>query len=359
MTDQNELSLTEQRLLSRRQILQRAGLTLAGGLFTATAEAQGMAPKLILGEGSTRYECIHDWLMPPSSIQWGDTQGIAQSDNGDIYISHTVGGGSKISDAIAVFNARGKFLRSFGAQFKDGGHGIDHRTENGSEYLYHCDTAHRKVVKTDLFGTVVWEKTLNNIIADTNRLYKINSAFVPTNVAFAPNGDFFIADGYGSHYIHQYDLSGGYVRTFGGYGKEPGKLATPHGAWVDNRGKEPLLVVADRSNSRLQSFTMDGVFVSASKDGMRQPCNIDFRGDLTLVPDLSSVVTLLDKKGTVVTQLGDGTKVANLPGRGKARSEFIPGKFVHPHAARFLKNGDILVAEWLPIGRVTLLKKIS
>jgi hypothetical protein len=32
---------------------------------------------------------------------------------------------------------------------------------------------------------------------------------------------------------------------------------------------------------------------------------------------------------------------------------------VHPHGAKFLANGDILVGEWLPIGRVTLLKRIK
>jgi len=55
-------------------------------------------------------------------------------------------------------------------------------------------------------------------------------------------------------------------------------------------------------------------------------------------------------------QLGDGYP-SDL--RGHPRADFIPGKFIHPHDAIFLKNGDILVAEWVPIGRVTLLKKVK
>ena len=74
-----------------------------------------------------------------------------------------------------------------------------------------------------------------------------------------------------------------------------------------------------------------------------------------LVPDLESVVTILDKSNKTIVQLGDG-KPTNL--RGKPRSEFIPGKFIHPHDAMFLRNGDILVAEWVPQGRVTLLRKV-
>jgi hypothetical protein len=44
--------------------------------------------------------------------------------------------------------------------------------------------------------------------------------------------------------------------------------------------------------------------------------------------------------------------------RGVPREQFIPGKFVHPHAAAWINNKDILVVEWVPIGRVTLLKKV-
>jgi hypothetical protein len=119
------------------------------------------------------------------------------------------------------------------------------------------------------------------------------------------------------------------------------------------------VVVADRANSRLQYFTMDGKHIKFDTDGMRQPCHFHTQGDLLLVPDLRSIVTVLDKNNKVAAALGDGTTVANLPGRGRPRSEFVGGKFVHPHSAKFLHNGDILVVEWLPIGRVTLLKKLS
>lgn len=362
--NENELLPEQRGLQTRRNLLLQAGATAAAAVLTdlllsKSADAAQAAPQLILGAGSLRYECVHDWLVPPDTHKWGDTQGVAQDEKGNIYISHTVGGGSKSDDAIYVFSKDGKFLRSFGAQFKGGGHGLDIRKEGGAEYLYHCDTAHRTVVKTTLDGKVLWTKGLNDLIADTGRLYKTSSPFIPTNVALAPGGDIYITDGYGSDYITQYDIHGNFVRVFGGKGKDPGKVLNAHGIWVDTRGKEPFVVVADRANSRLQYFTMDGKHVKFDSDGMRQPCHFDIRGDLMLVPDLRSVVTLLDKNNKVATQLGDGTTVANLPGRGKPRNEFVAGKFVHPHSAKFLKNGDILVVEWLPIGRVTLLKKLS
>jgi DNA-binding beta-propeller fold protein YncE len=41
--------------------------------------------------------------------------------------------------------------------------------------------------------------------------------FVPTETAINPaNGDIYVADGYGSQYIIQYDSKGRYIRHFGG-----------------------------------------------------------------------------------------------------------------------------------------------
>jgi len=67
-------------------------------------------------------------------------------------------------------------------------------------------------------------------------------------------------------------------------------------------------------------------------------------------------VTLLGMDGKPVAHLGDGHP-SSL--RGQPRESFVPGKFIHPHTAMFLRNGDILVAEWVPIGRITLLKRVG
>jgi len=349
---------------SRRQFLTRTGQATAGiaaaALAPTAVHAQGAgapaptAPaKLILGDGQHKYECLHDWLIKPDYIEWGDTQGLAEDAKGNIYVSHTVNPGSPCKDAIVVFDKTGRFIHSFGSRFAGGGHGLDVRKEGTQEYLYHCDTAHRVVVKTTLTGDVIWEKG----VPQEPGVYKEGAPYVPTNVAFGPNGDFYIADGYGSSYIHQYDIKGNWIRTFAGPGTEPGKCRTPHGLWLDNRAKEPLLAVADRSNNRIQYFSLDGKHVSFVKEGMRQPVHFKTRGDELLVPDLNSVVTILDKDNKVVVQLGDGANMPDL--RGKKRSEFVPGKFIHPHTAIWLHTGDIVVAEWLPNGRVTLLRKLK
>lgn len=308
------------------------------------------------GHGEHQYGFVHDWLTPPDDLLWGDTQGLAQDGGGNIYVAHTTQISSQRRDALVVFDEQGQYLRSFGAAFAAGAHGLDLREEGGQEFLYLSDTRNRCVVKITLAGDVVWETGLPEEAAP---FYQSatggQNPFIPTNVAFAPNGDFYLADGYGSDYLHRFDGTGRYIRSFGGRGRGPGQLLNPHGVCVDERGTEPLLVVADRGNRRLQYLTLDGEHVSFVTTGIRQPCHLNIRGDLMLVPDLQSVVTLLDADNRVVTQLGDGYP-STL--RGASRSDFLPGKFIHPHDALFLRNGDILVAEWVPIGRITLLRKM-
>jgi hypothetical protein len=76
-------------------------------------------------------------------------------------------------------------------------------------------------------------------------------------------------------------------------------------------------------------------------------------------PDLDSQVCILDRQHRVVVQLGDGKAENGDVGsrRSQSRAQFTPGKFITPHDAIFLQDGNILVAEWLPIGRLTLLRR--
>lgn len=333
---------------SRREFLSRTASATAAISLGNLAWAQ---QPLILGNGSHRYECIHDWIKPPLNMLFGDTHGLAQDAKGNIYVAHTVHPESPSPDAICVYNEQGKFMNSWGARYRGGAHGLDIRKEGSEEFLYHCDTNLRRVVKTRLDGSVVWEQ---GFPVESDK-YNLGQAYIPTNVAFGPGGMLFVADGYGSNWIHVYDAKGNYKKTITRPGSGQGEVRQPHGIWVDDRGSNPYLVVADRANRRLQYVDFDGKHVSFVEGGMRLPCHFSSLNGELLVPDLQSVVTVLDERNKVIVHLGDGDPT-NL--RGRPRNEFIPGKFVHPHDAIFLRNGDILVAEWVPIGRVTLLKRV-
>lgn len=336
------------------------GLTAArpGGRAASairTADKSGLANP-ILGEGEHTYECIHDWLTPPDGLLWGDTHGLAQTSDGRIVVAHTVHGESLRGEAVAVFGEDGVFDSAWGDEFRGGAHGLDVREEPDGEFLYHCDTGRRLVVKTDLAGRSVWESGW----PEESGRYEARERYCPTNVAFHPDGDVYIGDGYGSSFIHRFTRDGRYVRTIAGPGSAPGQVSCPHGLWVDERSGRPRLAVADRSNRRIQYLSIEegreGEHLGFVTDGIRLPCHFKVRDGLLLVPDLESVVTVLDAEDRVIVHLGDGHP-SGL--RGRPRSDFIPGRFIHPHTAIWLRNGDILVAEWVPVGRITLLRLVG
>ena len=88
----------------------------------------------------------------------------------------------------------------------------------------------------------------------------------PTDVAIAPNGDIFVADGHrnseppmeGNNRIVHFTKDGKYLAEFGHTGTGPGELREPHSIVFDSRGR---LLVADRMNNRVQIFDQSGKFL--------------------------------------------------------------------------------------------------
>ena len=139
-------------------------------------------------------------------------------------------------------------------------------------------------------------------------------------------------------------------------------MKTPHGFWLDDRpGREPSLVVADRANARLQYFTLDGKHIGFVNDVLF-PAHFDIRGEVLLVPDLhgrsrfSIRTTSRSSIWATTRNVREKTRSFKFGGDPK---QWLPGKFVHPHDACFDKAGNIFVVEWVPEGRITLLKRVT
>jgi hypothetical protein len=128
---------------------------------------------------------------------------------------------------------------------------------------------------------------------------------------------------------------------------------------VDLRGPQPLLLVADRVNARLQYFTLDGRHHSFV-GGMNLPCHFSERRGEFVIPDLGARVALMDRDNKVITHLGDDSAAKTFWDlRKQTRDHFTPGKFVCPHGACFDHEGNILVVEWAEVGRVSRLRKVG
>lgn len=347
--------------ITRRSLLISAGAVVAAPAFLgATDKAESKAP--VLGDGAHRYEAIHDWGELPRTIRYGNTHGVCEDSQGHIYVHHTVHATSESPDTVVVFDQKGKFVRSWGGQFKGGAHGLTIRKEGNQEFLYLCDYQHGIVTKRTLKGEEVF--TLG--YPAESAAYKQNAdgsavIYRPTNVAIAPNGDIYVGDGYGSSYINQYNQKAEFIRTFAGLGKGDDQIDCPHGLWVDTRTEAPVLVVTDRGNSRLQRFTLDGKHIDSILGTSKMPCFLHERNGDVVIADLLSKVTILDRQNKVVASLGEG-EYSNKDWstvRNQAPGKFVPGRFVCPHGACFDHDGNIFVVEWVEAGRVTKLRKLA
>src|SRR5215470_8414723 len=122
---------------SRRSFLTAA--TLAPTILGATNKSGTKLP--VIGEGKHTYEVIHDWGELPAGIKYGNTHGVVEDSQGHIYVHHTVHATSEIPDSMVVYDDKGKFIKSWGKEFKGGAHGLHINKEGSTEFLYLCDTA--------------------------------------------------------------------------------------------------------------------------------------------------------------------------------------------------------------------------
>ncbi|NNJ25839.1 peptidase [Alienimonas chondri] len=348
--------------VSRRTALQTgaAAVALSGTPFLRASDKSGSKP-VTVGSGDYVYEWHSNWGELPDGFEWGNTHGVCQAADGTIFMCHQAENEPK-RDVVLAFDAEGQFVRSWGDEFHKGGHGLDLREEGGEEFLYLTALQSNDgpcTVKFTLAGEEVQRWTKPEGYGDKR--------YNATNVAFLPDGGFFIGDGYGSSHLIRYDAKGELVSVLASKGSEPGQLNCPHGLlWDDRPGREPALAVADRSNHRISYFDIDGKFLRVEA-AWTVPAPCDFAdvnaSGVRVVPDLNSRVTLLDAENKVLTHLGDDAewiKSAMADGRKMRRTpeNWVDGKFVAPHDAAFVNDGDIIVAEWVPSGRVTYLKKV-
>jgi hypothetical protein len=329
-----------------------------------------------LGQGDYTFELVPGWGELPEGKKYGETHAVVEAEDGRIFIHNA----SPTGDATCVFDPDGKFIKSWGKQFARGAHGMDIRKEGNEQFLYLAPTGMHKVFKTTLDGEVLMELSYPKLAMDVRdgkivpdyhdtevkdkngnkHIKKAEEFFIPTFIALAPNGDFYVTDGYGSNFVHRYNLKGEYIQSWGGAGKDPGRMNCPHGIWCDTRDPEnPTIVVADRANVRLQWFTLDGKFIKMVTDELRHPCHFSQRGDDLLIPDLKGRVTIFGKDNKLITHLGDNPNPKQWANHGVKPSELTPGVFCTPHGATWDHNGNAYVVEWLPYGRVTKLKRVT
>ncbi len=317
-------------------------LTTALLLLAACAAPIRAQSPVTLGAPPHRYAWEAGWLKTESL---GNTHGVIVEDSAGLLYLNT-----DTERAISVYGKDGQLVRSFGAEEGEGVHGMCIVQEKDGEFLYHVNFRLHHWKKRKLDGTLVWERG----VPTESGKYEKPDQFHPTSIAVVPDGSIFVADGYGLSWVHQYDHAGKYVRSFGG----PGAMNCCHGLLIDTRRTPNTLLVADRENSRLLRFDLEGNQLAEIKGMFRRPCSIQERDGYLAVPDLAGRVTILGPDDQLVAHLGDQPDEKKRARNDVPKAEWQDGVFLSPHSAHWDREGNLYVMDWNFLGRVNKLRRL-
>jgi DNA-binding beta-propeller fold protein YncE len=169
---------------------------------------------------------------------------VAASRDGTIYLLHR---NSKV-DPVVVIDRTGRILRSWGRGLYTNPHSIRIDPDGN---LWTVDSGSSVVLKFSPLGKQLLRFEIGEIPQSQR------GSRGAADIAFAPGGRIFIADGYGNARILEYNAEGRRIREWGSAGVGPGQFHLPHSI----AGRDGVLYVADRQNGRIQRFNLDGRYL--------------------------------------------------------------------------------------------------
>ena len=246
--------------------------------------------KLITGSGNHVYEVIRPWGELPSGMEFGSVSHVAVDAQDRVYAFQ------RKDPPVVVFDRDGNYVNSWGSGMFVDAHGI---YISSDDHIYLVNRDGHQVVKCTLDGQVVL--TLGTA-GEPSFPGPFNH---PADVAVGPNGDIYVADGYGNSRVHRFSATGQLILSWGSRGMGPGEFRVPHGVWVDRNDR---VYVADRENGRVQLFTPEGEFIDQWTDFFRATDVYIDADDVAYVTDLIPSISMYDGSGNLI---GRGRPVLN------------------------------------------------
>jgi DNA-binding beta-propeller fold protein YncE len=283
----------------------------------------------------------------PAGRELGEVTSVATDSQGQVYVF------ARSQDPVMVFGTDGDFRFAWGEGVFVGPHGICIGPDDMVYCIDYLDHTVRKFTPRGrllmTLGTSGWPSDTGATTVDYRNIRRAGPPFnFPTNLAIAPSGDLYVADGYGNARIHKFSAEGKWLFSWGAPGDGPGQFHVPHGIAIDRAG---IVYVADRENSRIQRFTAEGQFLSEWTDVAR-PCEVFidaadsvfvaelgyragmFPGNMAPTPDATGGrVSVFSLAGELLARWGGGEN----PGAA--------GDFFAPHDIWVDRRGDAYVSE--------------
>ncbi len=257
-------------------------------------------------------------------------------------------------DAISKFDANGKLLFTLGDKVIGHFHKAHGMNVDANDNAYFADPSGAVILKISPEGKVLKTFGTRGKRGDWDEAKGQRLLWQPLDVAFAPNGGIYIAQGHanespndaglspdnrvGAARILHLDRNGKFLSQWYGNQIGPGKFSMAHGIAVDPKNGD--VWIGDREEYRLVVYTSDGKFKKTIQ--MRNlMCAIAFdpKGDLWVSTGRDGQLLKLDREGRVLGAVGNGSGLGT-------------GQFIEATYMAWDKNGNIYSGD-TSVGRVT------
>ena len=237
-------------------MIRRLSAILVGSLVCAAlpAVAQNVAgpAKARATTPEIPFDSVPNFYKLPAGLYMGEGTGVATNSKGHVFL-FTRSGETRLFE----FDQNGAFVKQFGA---DGyGFAFAHAVRvDKYDNVWAVDEGTNIIQKFNPDGKLLMvlgkrpdplEQTVNmpggGQYSGANRPYTFHRQ---TDIAWDPQDNIFVSDGYGDSRIVKFDKNGRFIKAAGTRGNGPLQFSTPHGIAVDAKG---MVYVADRGNSRI------------------------------------------------------------------------------------------------------------
>ena len=214
---------------------------------------------------AVHYRVVHGWPQLPEGRDLGEVAGVGVDPQGNVFVFHRnerewPASDSLSTDPIALptvteFDGRtGKILSEWGANTFALPHGL---TVDAHGNVWLTDVALQQVYEYSHDGRLLMTLGVRGVAGNDSAHFNR-----PTKVAVAPDGSFYVSDGYRNTRVIKFSPEGKFLFQWGTPGTGPGQFDLPHSVTLDRAGR---VYVSDRSNARVQVFTPDGRFLAQWK----------------------------------------------------------------------------------------------
>ncbi len=215
-------------------------------------------------EVQNNYELSNNWPVLREGYKIGQPTGIGIDKSDHIFVFHRAGrkwttpfpdSVISVNTVLELDNQTGKIINSWGANYFIMPHGLTVDKQNN---IWLTDVGLHQIFKFSHEGKLLMKLGVAKTPANDSIHFNL-----PTDIAVADDGSFFVSDGYGNSRVVKFSSTGKYIKAWGTFGTKPGQFIIPHGIAIDQKN---IIYVADRQNNRIQLFDTNGNFIKELKN---------------------------------------------------------------------------------------------